>query len=288
MTYELRLCCLVVMMCVELRLRPCDCCERTFWPRVYSLVSIPGARLRAVERLFGDSCNLDIAGNGRIINIYLWLERLLWITSKMLVAMMTMWWKWSDLCRPGPTHLMLDREVRKEKQQQQRGQEAECRPSSAQAPRAATTTSTPSPRSQWSSARSLSSLVRGSGTLKSLYCPCCCSGNGPSGISLSFLLSGHWPHYTGAASDEFLHARLMDESHLSLVEQDLEFLTEVMTCDKYVVCHFYIHSFQISNIFFGLSQASIASTHSENMFFEFQNRGFQRDRDRLLKVKINK
>lgn len=53
------------------------------------------------------------------------------------------------------------------------------------------------------------------------------SGNGPSGISLSFLLSGHWPHYTGSASDEFLHARLMDQSHLSLVEQDLEFLTEV-------------------------------------------------------------
>ena len=52
-------------------------------------------------------------------------------------------------------------------------------------------------------------------------------GNGPSGISLSLLLSGHWPHYTGAASDEFLHARLMDQSHLSLVEQDLEFLTEV-------------------------------------------------------------
>ena len=52
-------------------------------------------------------------------------------------------------------------------------------------------------------------------------------GNGPSGISLSLLLSGHWPHYTGAASDEFLHARLMDQAHLSLVEQDLEFLTEV-------------------------------------------------------------
>ena len=238
MTYELRLCCLVVMMCVELRLRPCDCCERTFWPRVYSLVSIPGARLQAVERLFGDRNLAQLQSwycEEWADNKYLWLERLLWITSKMLVAMMTMWWKWSDLCRPGPTHLMLDREVRKEKQQQ--GPEAECRPSSAQAPRAATTTSTPSPRNQWSSARSLSWSVRGSGTLKSLYWPCYCSGNGPSGISLSFLLSGHWPHYTGTASDEFLHARLMDESHLSLVEQDLEFLTEVMTCDKYSVCH---------------------------------------------------
>ena len=55
------------------------------------------------------------------------------------------------------------------------------------------------------------------------------AGNGPSGISLSFLLSGNWPHYTGETSDEFLHARLMDQSHLSLVEQDLQFLSEVVT-----------------------------------------------------------
>ena len=53
------------------------------------------------------------------------------------------------------------------------------------------------------------------------------SGNGPSGISLSYLLSGNWPYYTRDSDDEMLHARLMDQPHLSLVEQDLEFLSDV-------------------------------------------------------------
>lgn len=51
-------------------------------------------------------------------------------------------------------------------------------------------------------------------------------GNGPSGLALSYLLSGHWPYYTGQSQDEFLHTRLTVEPHLSLVEQDLEFLSD--------------------------------------------------------------
>jgi len=51
-------------------------------------------------------------------------------------------------------------------------------------------------------------------------------GNGPSGIVLSYFLSGNWPHYTGVSQDEFLHARLMVEPSLSLVEQDLQFLSD--------------------------------------------------------------
>ena len=52
-------------------------------------------------------------------------------------------------------------------------------------------------------------------------------GNGPSGIVLSYMLSGNWPYYTGQSQDDFLHARLMVDPHLSLVEQDLQFLSEV-------------------------------------------------------------
>ena len=59
-------------------------------------------------------------------------------------------------------------------------------------------------------------------------------GNGPSGIALSYFLSGHWPYYKGESKDEFLHTRLMVEPHLSLVEQDLQFLSDV-SCD----CDFY-------------------------------------------------
>eukprot|EP00092_Neocalanus_flemingeri_P004717 GFUD01005082.1.p1 GENE.GFUD01005082.1~~GFUD01005082.1.p1 ORF type:complete len:665 (+),score=145.51 GFUD01005082.1:135-2129(+) len=51
-------------------------------------------------------------------------------------------------------------------------------------------------------------------------------GNGPSGIALSYLLSGNWPYYSGVSQDEFLHTRLMVEPDLSLVEQDLEFLSD--------------------------------------------------------------
>lgn len=51
-------------------------------------------------------------------------------------------------------------------------------------------------------------------------------GNGPSGICLSFYLSGNSPYYQGVSDDEFLHSRLMVEPHLSLIEQDLEFLSD--------------------------------------------------------------
>lgn len=51
-------------------------------------------------------------------------------------------------------------------------------------------------------------------------------GNGPSGISLSYLLSGNWPYYLGGCQDEMLHARLTAQPHLSLLQQDLEFLSD--------------------------------------------------------------
>ena len=59
------------------------------------------------------------------------------------------------------------------------------------------------------------------------------AGNGPSGIMLSYMLAGHWPHYTGCSQDELLHARLMAQPGLSLVEQDLRFLSEV---SKHISC----------------------------------------------------
>jgi len=61
-------------------------------------------------------------------------------------------------------------------------------------------------------------------------------GNGPSGLALSYLLSGHWPYYTGQSQDEFLHTRLSVEPHLSLVEQDLEFLSDVSRKGRFMYC----------------------------------------------------
>ena len=52
-------------------------------------------------------------------------------------------------------------------------------------------------------------------------------GNGPSGITLSYFLSGRVPYYTGNSSDEFLHVRLSENIDEPLVLQDLEFLSEV-------------------------------------------------------------
>ena len=59
-------------------------------------------------------------------------------------------------------------------------------------------------------------------------------GNGPSGISLSYMLSGATPYYTGAAplSNQFLMSRLQEEitssqKPKSLYESDLEFLAQV-------------------------------------------------------------
>lgn len=53
-------------------------------------------------------------------------------------------------------------------------------------------------------------------------------GNGPSGICLSYFLSGHWPHWNkNPVSDEYLQMRLeYSDDGKSLVEQDLEYLSD--------------------------------------------------------------
>ncbi|XP_034388007.1 oxidative stress induced growth inhibitor 1 isoform X2 [Cyclopterus lumpus] len=58
--------------------------------------------------------------------------------------------------------------------------------------------------------------------------PVCCSGNGPSGICLSYLLSGYTPYLSPEAShpNPLLHSKLREQPHLSLLEQDLEYLCE--------------------------------------------------------------
>merc|ERR1719369_1061280 len=67
---------------------------------------------------------------------------------------------------------------------------------------------------------------KGEEELQPIYKEFVVIGNGPSGIALSYFLSGHWPYYTGVTSDVFLHARLQDQPDLSLVEQDLEYLSD--------------------------------------------------------------
>ena len=59
-------------------------------------------------------------------------------------------------------------------------------------------------------------------------------GNGPSAITLSYLLSGHVPYYRGNSSDDFLHLRLSENIDQPLVLQDLEFLSDV----SYFKCSF--------------------------------------------------
>ncbi|XP_029358804.1 oxidative stress induced growth inhibitor 1 [Echeneis naucrates] len=53
-------------------------------------------------------------------------------------------------------------------------------------------------------------------------------GNGPSGICLSYLLSGYTPYLSPQAShpNPLLHSKLGEQPHLSLLEQDLEYLCE--------------------------------------------------------------
>lgn len=53
-------------------------------------------------------------------------------------------------------------------------------------------------------------------------------GNGPSGICLSYLLSGYTPYLSPEAShpNPLLHSKLAEQPHLSLLEQDLEYLCE--------------------------------------------------------------
>ena len=53
------------------------------------------------------------------------------------------------------------------------------------------------------------------------------SGNGPSAISLSFMLSGNAPYYVGTAADEHLHKRLSFADGETLFMQDLEELATV-------------------------------------------------------------
>lgn len=53
-------------------------------------------------------------------------------------------------------------------------------------------------------------------------------GNGPSGICLSYLLSGYTPYLSPGAShpNPLLQSKLAEQPHLSLLEQDLEYLCE--------------------------------------------------------------
>ncbi|XP_061076787.1 oxidative stress induced growth inhibitor 1 [Conger conger] len=53
-------------------------------------------------------------------------------------------------------------------------------------------------------------------------------GNGPSGICLSYLLSGYVPYLSpeGSHPNPILHSKLQHHPHLSLLEQDLEYLCE--------------------------------------------------------------
>lgn len=56
-------------------------------------------------------------------------------------------------------------------------------------------------------------------------------GNGPSGITLSYMLAGNWPHWSpqdiANHPDELLRARLScADANKSLVEQDLIALAE--------------------------------------------------------------
>lgn len=51
-------------------------------------------------------------------------------------------------------------------------------------------------------------------------------GNGPSGITMSYLLAGNWPYYRATSHPTtFLHTRLDDKRDISLVELDLEELS---------------------------------------------------------------
>ncbi|EHB15404.1 Coiled-coil domain-containing protein 112 [Heterocephalus glaber] len=53
-------------------------------------------------------------------------------------------------------------------------------------------------------------------------------GNGPSGISLSYMLSGYRPYLSSEAihPNAILHSKLEEARHLSTVDQDLEYLSE--------------------------------------------------------------
>ncbi|XP_055354298.1 oxidative stress-induced growth inhibitor 2-like [Paramacrobiotus metropolitanus] len=45
-------------------------------------------------------------------------------------------------------------------------------------------------------------------------------GNGPSALTLSFILNGNWPYYNGSHPDEIIHARLNYYKNKSILETD--------------------------------------------------------------------
>jgi len=86
----------------------------------------------------------------------------------------------------------------------------------------------------------------------------CILGNGPSGISLSHLLSGHWPYHNGMShpTNEELNARLAAEPQgLSIIEQDLEFLSQVnyYYCCLFLSLHYKYISKNNENLFIIIS-----------------------------------
>uniref|UniRef100_UPI0009B39492 oxidative stress induced growth inhibitor 1 n=1 Tax=Monopterus albus TaxID=43700 RepID=UPI0009B39492 len=70
--------------------------------------------------------------------------------------------------------------------------------------------------------------LRGKEILPGEVLPVVIIGNGPSGICLSYLLSGYTPYPSPEAShpNPLLHSKLGEQPHLSLPEQDLEYLCE--------------------------------------------------------------
>ena len=53
------------------------------------------------------------------------------------------------------------------------------------------------------------------------------TGNGPSGISLSYMLAGNVAYYEGVSSDDMLHARLSQNKDQPLILHDLQTLSDV-------------------------------------------------------------
>lgn len=51
-------------------------------------------------------------------------------------------------------------------------------------------------------------------------------GNGPAGIALSYMLSGHWPYFTGDHPHPYLAHKLNQTPQTSLLQQDLEELSD--------------------------------------------------------------
>lgn len=70
--------------------------------------------------------------------------------------------------------------------------------------------------------------LRSKQTLSEEVLPVVIIGNGPSGICLSYLLSGYTPYLSpeGSHPNPFLHRKLAEKPHLPLFEQDLEYLCE--------------------------------------------------------------